>query len=533
MNKKSTTTNKPITRASTKTPQPSTSTPPVLQPPSEPTPHPLSESSLSAFQNIDEDGEEASHDVGNNGEEDNRRIDSEKSPIPVLNPYQGSIHKDDLSQNVIETILSIPSTASPHEFKSNANLFVRRQEALKLAIEAFEKDDLTAANPFSRRLAKDVFPEVVTTLDDLFSRVRRCSIKSNPEDCAYALNTETHRQIMAVMFKCRGALSDLIIAGGEPVPELPTWGAKGDLSLFYDTNDFEILAVQFRAEVEEFFRVFDRHFNFLTNQPRSPDLIEYFSKDIDSASQNSDIRKKGDSDKPKPRRNTSERAPYPGRKGGRQRYSGAFLSAAPETNSVSRGSKGKPTGAASTPRLNAVLGNVGERHNQQRKRDNPPHLPQGSGPGDPSDDSDDSDDENRNRGSRNPLPKSPRKTDGETHHGAKELKLQEPHFDVKFKLENIPKWDGDTDTLVRWLTKVNNLARLSPAIFQQLGAIVPRRLEGAAEVWYWSQPESHRDAVEENWDTLKGCITSYLSIHVKHLVNITSGRASSSAQSSI
>lgn len=54
----------------------------------------------------------------------------------------------------------------------------------------------------------------------------------------------------------------------------------------------------------------------------------------------------------------------------------------------------------------------------------------------------------------------------------------------KLKLNDIPKWDGNTDTIIFWLTKINNLARYSTKIHSQLGSIVPRRLEGAAESWF-------------------------------------------------
>lgn len=86
---------------------------------------------------------------------------------------------------------------------------------------------------------------------------------------------------------------------------------------------------------------------------------------------------------------------------------------------------------------------------------------------------------------------------------------REPHFDIKLKPETVPKWDGNTDTLVRWLLKVNNLALMSKSVFEQLGQIVPRRLEGTAETWYWSLPEYYRNNIEENWDTIKEAISDF------------------------
>jgi len=78
----------------------------------------------------------------------------------------------------------------------------------------------------------------------------------------------------------------------------------------------------------------------------------------------------------------------------------------------------------------------------------------------------------------------------------------ELHFDLKLKFDNVPKWDGNTDTIARWFLKVNVLAKLSSTIFEQLGTVVPKRLEGSAETWYWSLPIAYRSRIEENWDTL-------------------------------
>ena len=39
------------------------------------------------------------------------------------------------------------------------------------------------------------------------------------------------------------------------------------------------------------------------------------------------------------------------------------------------------------------------------------------------------------------------------------------HFDMKLKLEMVPTWDGNENTLTRWVEKVRQLADTSPDIF--------------------------------------------------------------------
>jgi len=60
------------------------------------------------------------------------------------------------------------------------------------------------------------------------------------------------------------------------------------------------------------------------------------------------------------------------------------------------------------------------------------------------------------------------------------------HFDTKLKPEAVPTWDGNENTLTRWMEKVRQLAIISPDIYKELGMIVPRRLTHSAETWYYS-----------------------------------------------
>jgi hypothetical protein len=46
-------------------------------------------------------------------------------------------------------------------------------------------------------------------------------------------------------------------------------------------------------------------------------------------------------------------------------------------------------------------------------------------------------------------------------------------------------------------------------MYQQLGALVPTRLEGIAEKWYYSLSNDTRNAMEENWDSLRQGICEY------------------------
>ena len=86
---------------------------------------------------------------------------------------------------------------------------------------------------------------------------------------------------------------------------------------------------------------------------------------------------------------------------------------------------------------------------------------------------------------------------------------QEPQFDTKLKVDAIPTWDGNSENLWRWLLKVNSLSKRSPLVFKQLGTLVPTRLIGSAEIWYYSQSVETRDRIEQDWNTLRTAIGEY------------------------
>jgi len=77
------------------------------------------------------------------------------------------------------------------------------------------------------------------------------------------------------------------------------------------------------------------------------------------------------------------------------------------------------------------------------------------------------------------------------------------------KTDMIPCWDGHPDTLAKWVLKLNHLAERSSRIFDQLGQLVPTRLEKEADSWFWSLPLSYRNDAMKDWGTLNKVICSY------------------------
>jgi hypothetical protein len=84
---------------------------------------------------------------------------------------------------------------------------------------------------------------------------------------------------------------------------------------------------------------------------------------------------------------------------------------------------------------------------------------------------------------------------------------------MRIKPESVPEWDGNADTLARWLSKINQLAGKSENIHKELGKVIPHRSTGSAESWYYSISERDRRKLEKSWDTLKEGISAYWMNH--------------------
>ena len=158
-------------------------------------------------------------------------------------------------------------------------------------------------------------------------------------------------------------------------------------------------------------------------------------------------------------------------------------------------------------------------YSRSQKSSDSARLERRQGGGDPGDsDGDDSDNGGGNngprRGPKRPLSpinskKNPFSATVEEVSSNPAKPPPEPQFDTKLKLDAIPTWDGNSENLRRWLLKVNSLAKRSSIIFKQLGTLVPTRLTGSAEVWYYSQSIETRDRIEQDWSTLRAAIGEY------------------------
>ena len=308
-----------------------------------------------------------------------------------------------------------------------------------------------------------------------------------------------------------------MIISGDGIPSIPRWGLTGKADEFWNANDFEILGACYRREVENFLAYLNDHHEF---QPSKKETkikpgIAPLGTTVESLGENSP--------------------------GATPLITGTVL--APGEDSISRFQRssavnytfrtpgifnssvfGHPAQNTSSKAFQELFGvkNSKNRTGHVVVNSPSPATPvaqsnknsSGEAPGPGDSDGDDSDDGKGNKPPHNP--RIPQQGKNPFENAAKETIIVtsgktsvEPQFDTKLKMDAIPTWDGSPDSLRRWFLKLNSLSRRSEIIFKQLGTLVPTRLTGNAETWYYSQSVETRERIEDNWGTLRAAIGEY------------------------
>ncbi|KAJ6454793.1 hypothetical protein C8R45DRAFT_1111727 [Mycena sanguinolenta] len=474
-----------------------------------------------------------------------------------LQDYDGPISDDAVNTAVpvIRTSLTAPTLRPLSKIGSNPQILARRTEALAKGATGTGKDFLMVASKASRRLFQHIFPKELELLETLLTQVEQVELLSKYP--AYRVERDNFRLLLRVLRKLRAQAEDSFRIEGKTLPPLPTWGDDEDISEVYDPNAFEILGVCFRVEVESFLVLLDRYFNYNEQRPqdRHTDLDEA-AEQLMKMSRTPSLGPRSEQfstsfpeyDQQPRNPSVSESTAYPLRNVSVPRVGPALTNSGLPRNNQRMGEILNPMAPSFQPMNQRMANSVPTRPEESdqlrrmtpqgslRPRDLPPHMSQGNPTGrtsgtrppapfrqggappagDPDDGDDDDDDDDDYRGYAGRRRAAPYRLPGDKKSAAKNLpsnndsnSAKVAQFDFKLKFDAVPKWDGNVDTIIRWMLKVNDIARESQLVFQQLGRVVPKRLEGAAEIWYWSLPIKYRSEIEQNWDTLRQAFSTY------------------------
>ena len=87
------------------------------------------------------------------------------------------------------------------------------------------------------------------------------------------------------------------------------------------------------------------------------------------------------------------------------------------------------------------------------------------------------------------------------------------HFDPKLKMDDIPTWDGDPDTLMKWIQRVQEISDMGDHCFNQLGLLAPNKFKYRADNWFRALSPAYKRQIQANWTTLRIALATHFLNH--------------------
>ncbi|KAJ7114179.1 hypothetical protein C8R43DRAFT_1138466 [Mycena crocata] len=158
---------------------------------------------------------------------------------------------------------------------TNADILARRADAIVKGVNPINKGFLLRAQKASRRLYSFVFPKELDLLDSVLTQVEQLVLQGvhyEGVQYAYRVDKDKYQLLLRILYDLRKSAEDSFRLSGKTPPALPSWGDDEDLSEAYRPNSFEILAVCFRVEVENFLWLLDKYYDFEERKPQERDI---------------------------------------------------------------------------------------------------------------------------------------------------------------------------------------------------------------------------------------------------------------------
>ncbi|KAJ7183965.1 hypothetical protein C8R46DRAFT_1210104 [Mycena filopes] len=185
----------------------------------------------------------------------------------VKDPTGHLDYKDvDREEPALIVDLDLPSTLSLAKIANHSQIKARRNEALTKGLKVIDKAHLLNATLATQRLFRAVFPDELDLLNNIFTRAQKREWLLTGS--GYRLIIDDYEVLLRVLYNRRLIAEDSFRLVGRRLPKMPSWGNDDDLEEYWSLNDFEILAVCFRADVEHFLYRLDKFHDFSTQKPR-------------------------------------------------------------------------------------------------------------------------------------------------------------------------------------------------------------------------------------------------------------------------
>ncbi|KAK1215716.1 hypothetical protein PQX77_021659 [Marasmius sp. AFHP31] len=385
---------------------------------------------------------------------------------------------------------------------------------------------------------------LTTALNNILKRTARIQWEENGKKLfddipVYSLQPKIFEKLMFSLYKARGAAQDSFQLQGKKTPQAPAWlGLGGNIGEeFMNANDFELLGIVLQGQVESFLDELAEFHNFKTGLPMGFDKLD---KDFTLTVALVTGKREKTKEKGKEKTSKSYRQPRYDSISGDLRYQRSRQYGKGRHHSERHNSKEKSSRTSQSTARGTGSSHINQSERLRSLYDNGDLMSSGTETdteteterkqgqhhrsADMSDPSESSSSEDERGGRRHREGSrgrdSRRNEDDHSHSSCLTTHINNQFvFDMKLKQEVVPTWDGDMDSIVCWIAKVNNIARYGKKVRKQLGSIVPRRLQGSAETRYFSLPKTTRLRLETDWKHLRHKMIKYYMNH-KWLENI-------------
>jgi hypothetical protein len=416
-------------------------------------------------------------------------------PITPVVPFSGTpIARNNYppeEQEADHTYLLVPTALQRRKVSEDATMSQRRAEILQLMHDRFPDPSRLPNYSFPAQ-AEELVKPVLDLLEETLVGVPVQGSES--ELRGYILRLGTYNHVLLLLNGYLDRAQSVLDSIRIPLPQLPQWNDGENPSIPWSAADFEMLCVLFRDDVENFFGYLYHHRALLPEAQSDPQAPGYrhqrfkrssaFSQVLPDISDNSSNPMESTRIQPNPVRDVRnvELDPVPSNADGfdaahRRQSTTIFGGQNPFRSNIYTS---HPTQMAQSNRLSELFENPNpgpNPHNTQSSRFTTPRIPnpfrrerqsnwplastfhrqnnnRGGGPpdddnSDPSDPDSDHEDRNRSFQPRNFGSSIPART---------LVADNELHFEVKLKHDIVPIWDGDPDTLAKWVLKINQLA---------------------------------------------------------------------------
>ncbi|KAK0216705.1 hypothetical protein EDD85DRAFT_962097 [Armillaria nabsnona] len=324
-------------------------------------------------------------------------------------------------ESVQEVIHPWPTCIPLYTFARHANLRERRDQALDiLKLSSHVGNSLRFTHTLMYNQYTGSFSTETMMLDTLLTHILMCTTTQG--EIVYKLKEDLYRDLHT-RFTTRHAMAlNSLSAHRYSNLRIPTWGV--DITKGLTANDFEVYALHFRIRTEHFINMLD-------------ECHDWFKLGIHQILEGDLMAAQCDADQ-------------------------ACIKIEEEETLVH-----KSMCASSYQPQSDVESNQESSEEETR---NPNNM-------DPDPDPSDGGSSHHSRCSHHNRPRQ------SLHHSQTSPQLTRSnnsgiHFDTKLKMGDVPTWDGNPDTIVTWILKVNDIASMSDSVFKDLGCFIPKRLQG-------------------------------------------------------